>query len=101
MVLGLRWFGDRDGVAVRRVTALTVFAIVLLDWAALGATIWLLPGISASSGWAVLAAAVVLGTLAAVLRPLVAVLLSWIGWIGVLLGWLLTQAVLVYAALSI
>jgi hypothetical protein len=83
---------------LRRVIA--VLVIVLLDWAALGATIWLSPGISARHGWSVLVAAVVLGVLAAVVRPLLAVMLSRTGWIGVFAGWLLTQAVLVYVALT-
>ncbi|GAB1693614.1 phage holin family protein [Krasilnikovia sp. M28-CT-15] len=79
----------------------TLVAVVLLDWAALGLTIGLLPGISASSGWAVLLAAVVLGALGAALRPVAAVLVTRIGWAGVFLGWLLSQAVLVYLALSV
>ncbi|GAB1642208.1 phage holin family protein [Krasilnikovia sp. MM14-A1259] len=79
----------------------TVVAIVLLDWAALGLTIGLLPGISAGSGWAVLLAAVVLGLLGAALRPVAAALLTRVGWAGLFLGWLLSQAVLVYLALSV
>jgi len=79
----------------------TALAIVLLDWAALGLTIGMLPGISATNGWSVLLAAAVLGALGAALRPTVAVLLAHIGWAGVLLGWLLSQAVLVYLALSV
>ncbi|RZU49434.1 type I phosphodiesterase/nucleotide pyrophosphatase [Krasilnikovia cinnamomea] len=79
----------------------TLVAVVLLDWAALGLTIGLLPGISASSGWAVLLAAIVLGALGAALRPVAAVLVTRIGWAGVFLGWLLSQAVLVYLALLV
>jgi uncharacterized membrane protein YvlD (DUF360 family) len=79
----------------------TALAVVLLDWAALGLTIGMLPGISATNGWTVLLAAAVLGLLGAALRPTAAVLLAHLGWAGVLLGWLLTQAVLVYLALSV
>jgi uncharacterized membrane protein YvlD (DUF360 family) len=78
-----------------------VITVVLLDWAALGATVWLAPGISADNWWSVLLAAVVLGLLAAALRPLLSVLLTWLGWIGVAAGWLLTQALLVFVTLSI
>lgn len=77
----------------------TVVAVVLLDWAALGLTIALAPGIAATSGWAVLVAAGVLGLLGAALRPPMAALLSRVGWAGVFAGWLLTQALLVYVAL--
>jgi uncharacterized membrane protein YvlD (DUF360 family) len=75
--------------------------IVLLDWAALGVTVRVMPGIAAGSGWTVLLAAVVLGALAAALRPALVRLLTWVGWAGVALGWLLTQALLLYLALSV
>src|SRR4029450_6698577 len=92
----------RVAPASRRASVLsTVVAVVLLGWAALGLTIWLLPGISATTGWAVLLAAGVLGRLGAGLRPAVVIVLSGIGWAGVLLGWLLSQALLVYLALSV
>ena len=85
----------------RHVRASTVIVAVLLDWAALGCTIWLMPEISADNGWAVLLAAVVLGLLGATLRPAVAALLAHIGWAGVFIGWLLSQAVLFYLAVSV
>src|SRR3954470_11344014 len=85
----------------RHVRPSTVVAAVLLDWAALGCTIWLLPELSADTGWAVLLAAVVLGLLGATLRPAVAALLAHIGWAGVFIGWLLSQAVLFYLAVSV
>ncbi|GIJ55616.1 phage holin family protein [Virgisporangium aurantiacum] len=78
-----------------------LLGIVLLDWAALGATVWLVPGISADSGWTVLVLAAVLGALAAVLRPALVRLLTRVGWAGVGLGWLLSQALFVYVALSV
>ncbi|MEV8508912.1 alkaline phosphatase family protein [Actinoplanes sp. NPDC051475] len=78
-----------------------IVAVFLLGWAALGITIGVLPGISATSGWAVLLAAAVLGLLGAVLRPAAAVLLTRVGWAGVLGGWLLGQALIVYLALSV
>ncbi|MFI7600374.1 phage holin family protein [Actinoplanes sp. NPDC049681] len=78
-----------------------IVAVVLLGWAALGITIGVLPGISAASGWAVLLAAAVLGLLGAVLRPAAATLLARMGWAGVLGGWLLGHALIVYLALSL
>ncbi|MEV0902588.1 phage holin family protein [Actinoplanes sp. NPDC049802] len=72
---------------------------VLLGTAVVGAVIGILPGISADNGWAVLAAAVLLGLLGAGLRPLLVRLLSAIGWPGVVAGWLVAQALLVYLAL--
>src|SRR3954451_6296551 len=88
--------------ASRRTSRLsTVILIVLLDWAALGLTIGLVPGISATTGWAVLLAAAVLGLLGAALRPVMAVLLTRIGWAGVFGGWLLAQAALLYVTLSV
>jgi uncharacterized membrane protein YvlD (DUF360 family) len=75
-----------------------LLGIVLLDWAALGTTVWLVPGVSADSGWTVLLLAGVLGALAAVLRPALVRLLTWVGWAGVGIGWLLSQALLVYVA---
>jgi len=81
--------------------ASTVVTVVLICWAALAVTIAVVPGISASSGGAVLLAAVVLGLLGAALRPAAAVLLTRAGWAGVLGGWLLGQALLVHVALSV
>jgi uncharacterized membrane protein YvlD (DUF360 family) len=100
--LGVR--DDRRAVpaAPRRTSRLsTVVVVMLLDWAALGVTIWLMPGISATTGWAVLLAAGVLGLLGAALRPAAAVLLTWTGWAGVFGGWLLSQALFVYVALLV
>ncbi|GIM95939.1 phage holin family protein [Paractinoplanes toevensis] len=72
-----------------------------LGWVAFALTVALLPGLSADDGWAVLAAALLLGLLGMVLRPAIAGLMARIGWAGVLAGWLLAQAALVYAALAI
>src|SRR4051812_30300047 len=55
---------------------LRTLGIVLLDWAAVGITVWLVPGITADSDWTVLLAAAVLGALAAVLRPALVRLLT-------------------------
>ncbi|GIF21906.1 uncharacterized membrane protein YvlD (DUF360 family) [Actinoplanes tereljensis] len=71
-----------------------------LGWAALALTVALLPGLSADNGWAVLAAALLLSLFGLVVRPAVAALMARIGWAGVLGGWLLAQAALVYAALA-
>jgi uncharacterized membrane protein YvlD (DUF360 family) len=76
-------------------------AIVLGGWAALGLTIVVLPGLSADDWWAVLVAALLLGLFGVVIRPAVASLMARIGWAGVLAGWLLAQAALLYLALAI
>lgn len=73
--------------------------VLLLDWAALSIAIAVTPGLSASTGWDVLLAAVLLAIAAAVLRPLFAAFAARLGWAGVVAGWLLTQALLVYLAL--
>ncbi|MFC7760881.1 phage holin family protein [Catellatospora bangladeshensis] len=74
--------------------------VLLLDWAALGIAIAVTPGLSAHTGWDVLLAAVLLAVAAALLRPLFAAFAARLGWAGVVAGWLLTQALLVYLALS-
>ena len=89
----------RPGRAGRRFAGPVILGVLLLGWAALALTVWLLPGITADNGWSVLAAAALLGVFGVLLRPLVAGLMTWIGWAGVLAGWLLAQAVLVYLAL--
>jgi uncharacterized membrane protein YvlD (DUF360 family) len=74
---------------------------LLAGWGALALCIALLPGLSAGAGWDVLLAAALLGLLAAVLRPVFTAVASWLGWAGVFVGWLLTQAVLMYLVLSV
>ncbi|GAA0468815.1 hypothetical protein Ade02nite_79820 [Paractinoplanes deccanensis] len=76
-------------------------ALVGLGWAATGVTIAVLPGVSARSGWDVLVVAVAVGLLGAVLRPALAGLLAWIGWAGVVAGWLAAQALIVYLVLEL
>ncbi|XVV08350.1 alkaline phosphatase family protein [Actinoplanes sp. CA-131856] len=76
-------------------------AVVALGWAAAAITIAVLPGISARSGWDVLVLAIVVGVLGAVLRPALARLLTWIGWAGVVAGWLVGQALLLWLALEL
>jgi uncharacterized membrane protein YvlD (DUF360 family) len=78
-----------------------IAGILLGGWAALGLTVLALPGLSASNGWSVLLAALLLGLFGVVIRPAVAALMTRIGWIGVLAGWLLAQAALVYLALAV
>ncbi|MHA6616828.1 phage holin family protein [Pseudonocardia sp. DLS-67] len=75
--------------------------MVPIGWAALGCTIAVLPGISAERGWDVLLATVLLGLLAAALRPVFVVVAAWLGWAGVVAGWLLAQAVLMYLTLAV
>jgi uncharacterized membrane protein YvlD (DUF360 family) len=75
--------------------------MIAVGWAALGFTIAVSPGISAQGDWDVLLATVLLGLVAAVLRPAFVAVAVWLGWVGVVAGWLLTQAVLMYLALSV
>lgn len=51
--------------------------------------------------WDVLLATALLGLVAAVLRPAFVAVAVWLGWVGVVAGWLLAQAVLMYLALSV
>ncbi|MFG1990911.1 alkaline phosphatase family protein [Actinoplanes sp. NPDC048988] len=74
-------------------------ALVALGWVAAAFTIAVLPGISADGAGDVLLVAVIVGLLGAVLRPALAGLLTWIGWAGVVTGWLAGQALIVYGAL--
>jgi uncharacterized membrane protein YvlD (DUF360 family) len=78
-----------------------VAVMVPVGWMALGLTIAVLPGISADAGWDVLLATVFLGLFAAALRPVLVVVAAWLGWAGVVAGWLMAQAVLVYLALAV
>ncbi|KUL28161.1 phage holin family protein [Actinoplanes awajinensis] len=82
-----------------RVTA--QLGTVALGAVALGFTVAVLPGISAENGLAVLTAAILVGLLGAVLRPALVKLLAATGWAGVVAGWLVSQALLVYAALEL
>ncbi|WP_189333676.1 phage holin family protein [Actinoplanes ianthinogenes] len=70
-----------------------------LGTAVVGVTIGVLPGISADDGWSVLAVAILVTALGAVIRPIMVRLLSALGWAGVVAGWLVCQALVVWAAL--
>src|SRR3954470_17102706 len=70
-------------------------ATLLLQWAALGITVALSPGVSADSGWDVLFAALLLGLISAPLRIASAAFAGLLGWGGVVAGWLLIQSALV------
>ncbi|WP_328467685.1 phage holin family protein [Actinoplanes sp. NBC_00393] len=80
---------------------LSALVPVALGAVAVAVTVALMPGITADSGWAILAAAVLIGLFGAVVRPLLVIVLSALGWTGVVLGWLIVQSLLVYAALSL
>ncbi|MEU4426604.1 phage holin family protein [Actinoplanes sp. NPDC024001] len=86
---------------VRRIAApvFSVLVPLIVGAVAVAVTVGLVPGITADSGWAVLAAAVLIGLLGAVVRPLLVVVVSAIGWFGVVAGWLVVQSLLVYGAL--
>ena len=90
---------SEDGKPVGWLTV--VIVVLLMGWVSLGLTIAVLPGIESTGAWPVLLAAALIGLLGAAVRPLVARLLTWIGWPGVFAGWLVCQALFVYAALSI
>jgi len=89
--------------AARRTLAAMVRTLVtvVLGTVVTGVVIGVLPGLSADDARAVLAAAILLGLLGALLRPLLVTLLSTAGWVAVLAGWLVTQALLVWAALQL
>jgi uncharacterized membrane protein YvlD (DUF360 family) len=74
---------------------------LVLAWLSLVVTIWLLPGIHADVAVDVLVTTVLLGVLAALLRPLITSFALLLGWVGVLLAGLLAQALLFYAALLV
>ena len=74
---------------------------LVLSWLVLSFTIWVTPGVSAAAKVDVLAAAVILGVLTALLRPLVTSVALVAGWVGVLLASLFAEALFLYAALSL
>jgi uncharacterized membrane protein YvlD (DUF360 family) len=74
---------------------------VCLAWASLTFTIWIMPGVSAQRSADVLVATVLLGVLAALLRPLLTSFALLLGWIGVLLAGFGVQALLFHLALSL
>ncbi len=78
-----------------------VIGVLLLHWLALGITIALVPGISANATWDVLLAAVLLGIVGALLRPVIVATAVRLGWIGVFIGFLFGQALLGYLVLEI
>jgi uncharacterized membrane protein YvlD (DUF360 family) len=72
---------------------------LVLGWLAMAFTIWLVPGVSAEVAADVLLATVLLGLLAAALRPLLTSFAVLLGWAGVLLAGFGAQASLFYLAL--
>ncbi|MEU4691494.1 phage holin family protein [Actinoplanes sp. NPDC023714] len=80
---------------------LSILVLICLGTCALAIAIGVLPGVSAENGWAVLGAAIVLAALGALLRPLLVRLFAKLGWAGVVIGWLVAQSLLVYAALRL
>ena len=74
---------------------------LVLSWLVLSFTIWVTPGVSAAAKVDVLVAAVILGVLTALLRPLVTSVALVAGWVGVLIASLFAEALFLYAALSL
>ncbi|MGN6634555.1 MAG: phage holin family protein [Oryzihumus sp.] len=72
---------------------------LVLAWVVLSLTIWVVPGLSASTGVDVLVAAALLGVLTALLRPLVTSFALLLGWVGVLLAGVFAEAALFALAL--
>jgi uncharacterized membrane protein YvlD (DUF360 family) len=81
---------------IRRLTV-----TLILAWLTMAVTIWIMPGVSAGVAVDVLAATVLLGVLAALLRPLLTSFALLLGWVGVLLAGFGVQALLFYVALSL
>jgi uncharacterized membrane protein YvlD (DUF360 family) len=74
---------------------------LILSWLTMAFTIWVMPGVSADVAMDVLAATVLLGVLAALLRPLLTSFALLLGWVGVLLAGFGAQALLFYVALTL
>ncbi|MFD1506325.1 alkaline phosphatase family protein [Georgenia yuyongxinii] len=74
---------------------------LLLSWLVLSVTIAVMPGVGATTRVDVLVAALLLGVLSAALQPVVTALALVVGWAGVLLAGLFTEAILFYAALTL
>jgi uncharacterized membrane protein YvlD (DUF360 family) len=81
---------------IRRLTV-----TLILGCLSMGFTIWVMPGVSADVAADVLAATVLLGIVAALLRPLLTSFAVLLGWVGVLLAGFGVQALLFYVALSL
>jgi uncharacterized membrane protein YvlD (DUF360 family) len=79
---------------IRRLTV-----TLILAWLTMAFTIWVVPGVSAGVAVDVLVATVLLGILAALLRPLLTSFALLLGWAGVLLAGFGVQALLFYLAL--
>jgi uncharacterized membrane protein YvlD (DUF360 family) len=74
---------------------------LVVSWLLLSLTIWVMPGVSAAARVDVLVAALVLGVLTAVFRPLVTSLALVVGWVGVLVASVFAEALFFYGALSL
>jgi uncharacterized membrane protein YvlD (DUF360 family) len=74
---------------------------LILGWLTMAFTIWVVPGVSAGVAADVLVATVLLGILAALLRPLLTSFALLLGWVGVLLAGFGVQALLFYLALTL
>lgn len=74
---------------------------LVLGCLSMAVTIWIVPGMSAGLAADVLLATVLLGILAALLRPLLTSFALLLGWAGVLLAGVVAQALLFYLALSL
>jgi uncharacterized membrane protein YvlD (DUF360 family) len=67
----------------------------------LAVAIWLIPSLSASTPWAVVGAAVLIGVVGAILNPLLARLAVALGWLGVGLLALFAEVLVVYVAIGL
>ena len=90
--------GSRPGRRLRLRQAVTVLAVsALLLWLVIG----IVPGISVSAEGSVLIATITVCVVSAVMRPVLAVVATLLGWLGVVLVGLFAQALIFYAALSL
>ncbi|MGB8650783.1 MAG: phage holin family protein [Mycobacteriales bacterium] len=75
--------------------------LLIVSAAILWIVVFLLPGVDVSAPGGVLLAIVVLGTVSAILRPVLAAIASLLGWLGVALVGLFAQALIFAAALAV
>src|SRR3954447_8979296 len=86
---------------VNRHTVRQPLALVVVSTALMWVVISVLPGISVSAGGSVLLATLIVAGMSALMRPVLARVATWLGWLGVVLVGLFAQAVIFYAALSV
>ncbi len=92
---------SRPAEAPQRHRLRQALTLLVVSWAALWVTIAVVPGIAVTGPGGALLAAVVVGAVSALLRPVLAAAAVLLGWVGIALVGLFAQAVVFYAALSL